>query len=254
VKAYACVYRHSTPSPRDRRLTEEAARLSPLLRKYVDKYDAVDCFHDWGDDPSFFAASEILGSPELCTWGVCRRDVRAAMTPGSFVVFFCGREVGRGSWEYFYVGLGTVRQLLDRNVIWADDICEPYRRFFNILARPIAGVLRQHETIHRYHADWEERAIAPYIVFDPALTRFNLDSPLHVASYDRFVDTIEVWHDGIQRVRDVQQLILPTAPTRRGLRSINIQRSHPKMNLVKQAERVGGYDTLRARLLDLVNT
>jgi hypothetical protein len=251
VKAYACVYRHSTPSARDRRLTAEAARSSPLLQKYLDRYDAPDCFDDWGDDPSFFAATEMLGSPNRATWGVCRRDVRTAMSPGSFVVFFCGREDEPGRWHYFYVGVGSVGQLLDRYALWSDDTFERYRHFFNVLARPVGGILQQHETIHRYHPDWEARALAPYIVFDPRGTSFNLKTPLHVASYDRRANAIEVWREEDERVREIGELILPSPPTRRGLRSTNVQRAHPKMNLAKQAERAGGFGVLRAQLLNL---
>ena len=52
-----------------------------LLKRYLALYNAPGCFYDWGDDPSFFAASELLGSPNNATWGVCRRDVRASMRP-----------------------------------------------------------------------------------------------------------------------------------------------------------------------------
>ena len=252
MKAYACVYRHSMPRRLDRRLTEQGPRDDSMLRRYLDRYDAPDCFDDWGDDPSFFAATEILGSPDRATWGVCRRDVRASMTPGDFVVFFCGKETGTGRWDYFYVGVGTVGRLLDRHVIWADDDYEPYRRFFNILARPVDGILQPCETIHRFHPDWQERAEAPYIVFNPETTRFDLRSPLHVASYEREGGGVEVWRQDRAQVRRVAELILPDPPTRRGLRSINRYRPHPKMNLHRQAHRAGGFEALRAQLLDLV--
>jgi len=109
MRAYVCTYRHSSPSPRDRRQTEEAAAALPLLRTYLDQYDKLGSVLDWGDDPSFFAASELLGDVRRATWGVCRRDVRASLGPGDFVVFICGRQDKR-FWEYYlcYIVRGKV--------------------------------------------------------------------------------------------------------------------------------------------------
>jgi hypothetical protein len=123
----------------------------------------------------------------------------------------------------------------------------------NILARPVNGVLEQYETVHRFHPDWRQRAEAPYIVFDEAQTRFNLHKPLQVASYDPQRGGIESWRKSNGRVRRLAELILPDPPTRRGLRSTNRQRSHPKMNLRAQAQRIGGFELLRGSLLDLVD-
>lgn len=246
------MYRHSIPNRKEWDLTWARASTQPLLQKFLDRYGQPDCYYDWGDDPSFFAASEILGSAESATWGVCRRDVRTAMRPGDFVVFFCARERAHGIWEYFYVGLGTVKQLLNRHVIWSEDEYEPYRRFFNVLARPVSGELRQYETFHRYHPDWDRRASAPYIVFDPVETRFDLENPPLVASYERNQGGIEKWRDNDPMARRLAALVLPNSPSKRGLRSVNIQRSHPKMNLESQARRAGGYENLKAELLDLV--
>ena len=40
-----------------------------MLRRFLDRYDEPDCFDDWGDDPSFFSAVDILGSADEATWG-----------------------------------------------------------------------------------------------------------------------------------------------------------------------------------------
>ncbi len=64
MRAYACVYRHPTPTPGERRLTELESNDSPLLARYLECYKQTDCFYDRGDDPSFFAATEILGNPK----------------------------------------------------------------------------------------------------------------------------------------------------------------------------------------------
>ena len=39
-----------------------------------------ECYYDWGDDPSFFAAEEFLGDVNRASWGVCRRDVREKLS------------------------------------------------------------------------------------------------------------------------------------------------------------------------------
>jgi hypothetical protein len=61
MNAYVCVYRHMLPKRRDWHRTESAAASNPALRRFLEIYDAQNCFYDWGDDPSFFAASEFLG-------------------------------------------------------------------------------------------------------------------------------------------------------------------------------------------------
>jgi hypothetical protein len=43
---------------------------------------------DVGDDPSFFSAQHLDGP---VTWGVCRADVRHAISPGDWAVFFAAR-------------------------------------------------------------------------------------------------------------------------------------------------------------------
>ena len=121
MKAYVCVYLHPVPHRREFLLTQQAAADHPMLQRYLDGYEREDCFYDWGDDPSFFCASEVLGSSNGATWGVCRRDVRAAVSRGDVIAFFCGREQPPGYWQYFYVGVGTVGSLLDRERIWAQE-------------------------------------------------------------------------------------------------------------------------------------
>jgi len=61
MHAYVCVYQHPSPGRSDRAQTEAAAESDPLLGRYLDAYDADGSCLDWGDDPSFFCASELLG-------------------------------------------------------------------------------------------------------------------------------------------------------------------------------------------------
>lgn len=129
MRAYVCVYRHPVPRPIDRRRTETTAADNPLLRRYLDLYDRADCFYDWGDDPSFFSAVDILGDVRRTTWGVRRRDVRSWLSTGDYVVFVCARESATRVWEYFYVGVATMGQALTREEIWSKRAFISYRRF-----------------------------------------------------------------------------------------------------------------------------
>jgi hypothetical protein len=88
MKAYACVYRQRRPTLAEMRRTREAAARDPLLRDFLDAYARGASYLDWGDDPAFFSAKQRLGDVRAASWGVCRRDVRAALCQGDFVAFF----------------------------------------------------------------------------------------------------------------------------------------------------------------------
>ena len=181
MNAYVCTYRRKTPEPKERRQTEEAAKRDPLLRSFLEIYDRS--YYDWGDDPSFFAAQNRLGDVRKASWGVCRRDVRNALTKGDLVVFFCGCQKKR-VWRYYFVGFGRVGDLVDRAALWTDPAQEPYRTFYNVLAKVAGGRMFQSETFHPCHDDWKRRAKAPCVLFDPTNSKFNLTSPHHVATWD----------------------------------------------------------------------
>jgi hypothetical protein len=248
ARALACVYRHPIPEPRHLARTHSDARRGSMLERYLARYE--DSFYDWGDDPSFFAATDVLGSPTRATWGVCRANVRRMLAVGDFVAFFCARQRSSSAWDYFYIGVATVGDLVDRQTLWAHDDYAPFRRFLNVLARPRDGALEQHESVHRYHDDWLHRAEAPYVVFDQRRSRLELDDPLPVATFDRAVGGIEKWNSG--RAEKIGALVLPIAPTKRGLRTTNPYIAHPPLNLARNAARAGGHEALRSALIELV--
>ncbi|HEY4896302.1 MAG TPA: hypothetical protein VII01_09445 [Solirubrobacteraceae bacterium] len=254
MKAYLCVYRHLRPPDRDLARTEEAASGNPALRRYLDAYGHGDSFYDWGDDPSFFAASEFLGDARNATWGVCRPDVRAALSTGDYVVFVCGKQPPRyaRAWEYYFVSVATLGEGLSRETIWSDDRYSVYRRFFNVLARVDGSGLTQHEFVHRFHDNWRERARAAYWLFDANHTGLNLTSPLLLATYDGEPGQIERWHMSGDRVRDLHSMLLRGARPSRGLRSTNIWQPHPKLNLSNGYRTDGELRDLRTKLLELV--
>jgi hypothetical protein len=255
MNAYVCVYLHQTPSRRNRRRTESAAASNPILHRFLDVYDNSNCFYDWGDDPSFFAASEIFGDVRYATWGVCRPDVRRRLKAGDYIVFFCAKSVGGPVWEYFYIGVGTACRDLTRQTIWSDDQYADYRDFFNILARSSDGMLEQHETIYPYHDDdWQERCEAPYWLFDREQSQFNLVNPLHVATYIGTEGAVENWDSSRNlQVDRLKALLFPPSAPRRHLR-INNRLSHRHINLLTQLGQDADLNALRSHLMELATS
>lgn len=206
---------------------------------------------DWGDDPSFFAASTLLGDVRRATWGVCRRDVRACLSPGDFVVFVCARADNPPVWDYHFVGVATLGYRLTRDDVWSVHRYARYRDFLNIIARPRAGGgLKQHEWVHPFHADWLARCSAPYWLFDPDDTVLNLDSPILLATYRGQARSIETWHTHDGRVGELRSLLLRGAPETRGLRSVNAQQPHAKLNLKRGYTTDSALSDLRKVLLE----
>jgi len=201
---FVCVYKHRIPTRSEWASTETAAAADQHLQQFLDSYWAPDSYFDWGDDPSFFCGSVLLGDACLASWSVCRPDVRKALAIGDGVAFFVCRPVvarhgenwrSTGHDDYFYIGCGTVgAKLTNRHELWELAKYAPYRHFYNILVRPREdGTLHQSETFHSYHADWRKRAEAPLIFFDPAKSCFDLKSPHYVARFDPSHGLPEVW-------------------------------------------------------------
>ena len=232
-------------------MARAAAVNNPSLDRFLQRYDEPDCFYDWGDDPSFFSATESLGDVRQASWGVCRRDVRARLISGDYIVFFCARAISAGLWHYFYIGVATLDRDVDHRTIWEDDRYKPYRTFFNVLARPGHAGLEHFETFS-LHDDWLRRAEAPYWLFDPVQSRFNLNTPAYVASFDRTRNAIEQWRDERDSVGEtVYALLFPASGRRLGLRATNLQISHPPINLSRQLPTTD-LGELRLKLIDLV--
>ena len=213
MKCYVCVYRQPALNPSKWKRSCREAGNKRGLRKYLKLYrsgfeQGATCFYDWGDDPAFFAAVEFLGDVNRASWGVCRRDVREKLCNGDFVIFFCAKALEERTWEYYYIGLGTVSETLDRGLVWSSEEYRPYRDFFNLLMDSRGD---QYEFIYdKHNSDWRERADAPYILFDTSQNRthFNLTNPLLVATY-RLGDppwrgnVIERWHLDDKKVRAI---------------------------------------------------
>ena len=76
------------------------------------------------------------------------------------------------------------------------------------------GDLIQRRTFYRYHKDWRNRADAPYILFEPQRTAFNLETPFHVSRYEPDRGHPDVWGTKSQ-IKELEQLLF--SDTRRRL-------------------------------------
>ena len=224
-------------------------------------YNDQNCYYDWGDDPSFFAASEFFGDVQHATWGVCRPDVRGYLKKaGDYVVFFCAKSASGPVREYFYIGVGTVSFGLNREDIWSNARYARYRDFFNILARPslVTGELEPYEIVSPFHDDWKKRCEEPYWVFDPEWSQFNLVDPLHVATYTGTEGPVETWRSSQdQQVKRLETLLFPpSAPRRLRINSSPTTHKRPRnphreIKLQRQLGRRTDLNALRSDLIAL---
>jgi hypothetical protein len=229
-QAYVCVYRQRIVTRPDWRKTVAATITDDRLARFLDRYE--NSFYDWGDDPSFYCATELLGEANSATWGVCRRDVRATLKKDDMVVFFCARPRRQTPKiiDYHYIGVATVKDTVSRPEIWTQPQLAIYRHFYNVLAELKDNVLVQKETFHPYHDDWRDRAEAAYILFDPEpdATHFNLISPKLVATYNGS-DIPEEWNE---TSRDLEDLLFSERGITRRLRTSQTGFANTKINLV----------------------
>lgn len=165
---------------------------------------------------------------------MCRRDVRNVLEEGDLIVFFCGGQDRRDKhiWHYYFVGFGTVRALVRRPMLWTSPEYAPYRKFYNVLARLNGTRLVQCETFHPYHDDWKRRASAPYVLFDPANSAFNITSPHHVATWDGGCPP-ETWNTD-RRSKEIERLLfIEREIVDRRLRTASSGYGHAKLNLIR---------------------
>lgn len=223
MHAYLCTYRNLRTLPQDVAATRQANKDDATLNEFLDGYPAS--FWDAGDDPSFFCAARLLGTVQAATWGVCRPDVRRRVRCGDVVIFICAKE-HQERWDYHYVGYGTVGARLSRYQIWNRREYECYREFYNVLARAEGTQLHHLERIFPFHDDWRKRADSGYLLFDPHRSHFDIDTPLHVATWKRGAVPIESWLSNIdRRVAVLERLFFGNKPNGRRLR--NAAKRHP---------------------------
>ncbi len=248
MKAFICVYRHINPK-KEKKQVEKAAINDPLLKQFLINYDNNTNFFDWGDDPAFFAAEEILKDAKFATWGVCRRDVRSQLEKDDLVIFFCGRQE-KNIWDYYFIGFGTVKQSLrNRQLIWEDDTYKDYRKFYNLLVDDNG---KWCEPFGCEHKDWEKRKDAPYIFFEikHGSTDFNLVNPIKIATYIPSVSSIEIWHSQEDVVKQLEVCLFEKHFKHgRKLRTTNKQIAHRHISLHNVDE--NKMNELRTELMEI---
>jgi hypothetical protein len=256
MKAFICVYQHPNPSPGSWKRTAVAAGTDPHLAEFLRRYYDDDTFYDWGDDPGFFAATRLLGDPAMASWGVCRPDVRRQLSPGDFIVWICARSKreGHGAIDYFFVGVTTVRDVVDRVELWRKTEYSKYRAFYNVLTALDNGKLVQHETFHDFHDNWEHRASRPYIIFDASrnVSRLELTKPVHIA-HRHPGELQEDWlSDSNPRASAIEKAMLLDIGCRRRLRIRSVMNAHRHIAIHAVCPADADLIRLRARLIELV--
>lgn len=259
---YVCVYRQVLPNAtRAWDVVNDAATRYPDLAELLKRYRSERSVYDWGDDPSFFSAEYHDGRPELAAWGVCRPNVREKLYPGDIVLYFCARRlICTGHTEYFYAGVGTVGVRIEdrRREVWSDSTSDELRRFRNHLNVLVTYDNRdqcvRHERFPPGHpVDWHERADSPYIVFDPARSKFNMKRPLRVAVAQHGAKN-EIWiSDGGARIMELRAAVFDDLGVTRGLRTSYRGTAHPHINLTRKLAEAGiSADEFRSRVIALV--
>lgn len=261
MKAFVCVYLHNDPPKNAFCATQASAHADPVLKSFLAAYGQQNSVLDWGDDPGFFAASAIFGNPAKASWGVYRRDVRCQLVSGDFILWFCARKdpMTKGSVDYYFVGCTTVAETITRVDLWTNPKYQPYQSFYNTLARPSGSELIRHETIHPFHADWERRAEASYVLFDacPLLSAVNLSKPLLVATKHAGAP-LETWlSPSNSKVAQIESAIFTNLGIYRRLRTSNRQQPHRQIALhnapiFPTQDRITTLTVLRQTVLSLV--
>jgi hypothetical protein len=154
ARLYLAAYHAATPReliPND--------RMTPTARAYAKEVHAQTWPYDLGDDPSFFSSKSFAEHGGRLTWGVCRRDVRNAVSQGDVVAFFGFRDAGEVV-EYTFCAFATVEQKVTQADIWSDEELSTYRAYLNVLIRPAGPGFIHHETSPSpVHEDWLWRMV-----------------------------------------------------------------------------------------------
>ena len=181
MKFYICVYRQPLLTKKVWGKASKNAASDDVLKEYLKRYKnrfkknrwGKGRFYDWGDDPAFFSAEHLLNDVNRATWGVCRPDVRRNLTKGDALVFFCAQQQkNRKQWRYYYVGIGTVAEVVKGHKrICHEESYMAYQKFYNLL---VDKEDKNREKIG-YHTEWKKLSKGNYIMFDddPEKTHFG---------------------------------------------------------------------------------
>jgi len=205
---------------------------NPIVRDFLGLYAQVGSCLDWGDDPAFFSANYFLGDLGLATWGVCRARLRSNLRRGDFVVFFCAKPnpVAKPRCTYYFVGVGTITDVISREQLLSEHQYSQYRPFLNVLVKPDGQRLVRHEYFHPGHpTDWQKR-LAAYVLFGTPLTFFNVTNPPHVATYNGSLP--EEWCSRTSLIAErLERLLFGFEGIGRKLRTSHSRHAHAHLNL-----------------------
>jgi hypothetical protein len=79
-------------------------------------------------------------------------------------------------------------------------------------------------------------------------------NPLHLATYDKSPGGFEIWRTRDRQVKQLRSMLLKGAPPTRGLRTVNVQHPHPKLNLRHGYPTDHALDQLREELIAFVSS
>lgn len=227
MTVFVATYRKFSPPARDVARTRANVKNSDILSRFLELYARPDVFLDWGDDPGFWSATTVFGDVRRASWGVCRRTLRASLSAGDVVVFFCAAPKV-AVWDYHWIGFGTVKEVVSRADIWGSPDYAGYRTFLNVLAEPDGAGWAECESFFPKHKDWLQR-LPNYVLFDPApeASAFQIFGAPRVASY---TDTVpEIWDDS-PVARGIEDLLFERRPERR-LRTSTTGYAHTHMRI-----------------------
>jgi len=110
--------------------------------------------YDNGDDPSFYVARQ----GGRLTWGVCRQDLRNAITKDSIVVFFSFTTLANDEILYRLCAVATVDDKVDHRAVYHDPRLQEFQHLYiNGLIIPGKGGWSHDETDRRAsqrHENW----------------------------------------------------------------------------------------------------
>ena len=156
----------------------------------------------------------------------------------------------RGSWDYYYIGYGTVRISLPRETIFEEEQYEDYRSFFNMICRWEDGRVTQDEAFGDKHAHFEDRCNAGYILFDEQHTDFSVTNSLYIARYEKG-ERAERWRTQDPVVNRLRSALWLDGTIDRQLSSGNWRRPHVHIPLhvhLQKAGHLAELPALRSRL------
>lgn len=135
---YAGVY-HAVGSDSKHSIADSCGKSASLFE--IARQDKFP--YDVGDDPAFLSARRYGGR---LTWGVCRPDVRTAIRPEDWMVFFAAERSEQSDvTHYRFVAALTVENKVRQTEVFDSPAMRVYRHYLNLLIRRKGSGWEHHE-------------------------------------------------------------------------------------------------------------